>query len=70
MIGICLGTKLFAQALIKAWYLPFGLPITLTGDHRTIGLEFDHHILFGHKLPPAAPLQSRGVYCISDRPSL
>ena len=61
-IDICLGTKLFAQALVKAWYLPFGLPITLTGDHRTVGLEFDHHILFGNKLPPVAPLQSRGVY--------
>jgi len=61
-INICLGTKLFTQALVKAWYLPFDLPITLTGDHRTVGLEFDHHILFGNKLPLVAPLQSRGVY--------
>jgi len=61
-IDICLGTKLFAQALVKAWYIPFGLPITLTGDHHTVGLEFDHHILFGNKLPLVAPLQSRGVY--------
>jgi len=62
IIDICLGTKVFAQALVNTWYLPFGLPITLTGDHRTIGLEFDHHILFGHKLPPTAPIHSRGVH--------
>jgi len=44
-IDVCLGTKLFVQALTRAWYMPFGIPIMLKGDHRTLGLEFDHHIL-------------------------
>jgi len=61
-IDVCLGTKLFAQALTGAWYMPFGIPITLKGDHRTLGLEFDHHILFGNKIPPIPSLQQRGVY--------
>ena len=50
-IDYCLGTQGFAQELTCAWILPFGLPLTLTGDHRTLGLEFDHDILFGHKIP-------------------
>jgi len=60
--NVCLGTKLFAQALVKAWYLPFKLLITLTSNHQTIGLKINRHILFSYKLPPAAPLQSRGIY--------
>jgi len=31
--------------------LPFGLPTMLSGDHRTLGLEFDHDVLFGRKVP-------------------
>jgi len=50
-IDYCLGTRGFAQALTAAWMLPFGLPTTLSGDHRTIGLEFDHNVLFGCKVP-------------------
>jgi len=42
--------------------LPFGLPPTLTGDHRTLGLEFDHGVLFGRKLPPTVPSAHRGIF--------
>jgi len=42
--------------------LPFGLPITLSGDHRTMGIEFDHDILFGQKVPSPPPLFKRGIY--------
>jgi len=51
-VNICLGNMLFTQALTGAWYLPFGKPDTLPGDHQTIGLDFDWKILFGDKLPP------------------
>jgi len=61
-IDYCLGTMGFARALKAAWMLPFGLPATLSGDHRTLGLEFDHDILFGIKnTSPQTPLQ-RGIY--------
>jgi len=57
-IDTCLGSPLFAQALQAAWYLPFGHPVTLPGDHRLLGLAFDIDILFGHKLPdPTKPQQ-------------
>jgi len=46
-IDYCLGTNGFAAVLTRAWMLPFGLPTALSGDHRTMGLEFDHNILFG-----------------------
>jgi len=55
-IDICLGTLSISQVLIGAWYLPFGQPNTLTGDHHTIGLDFDWWVLFGNSLPPQ-PLQ-------------
>jgi len=54
-IDYCLGTKGFAQALTAAWMLPFGLPPTLSGNHQTLGLEFDHDVLFGQKIPQATP---------------
>jgi len=61
-IDYCLGTQGFAQALKAAWMLPFGLPPTLTGDHRTLGLEFDHGVLFGRKLPPTVPSAHQGIF--------
>jgi len=50
-IDYCLGTRGFAQAMTAAWMLPFGLPTMLSGDHRTLGVEFDHDVLFGQKIP-------------------
>jgi len=61
-IDYCLGSRGFANALKGAWMLPFGMPCTLTGDHRTIGLEFDHDILFGQKIPNNEHTSKRGVY--------
>jgi len=50
-IDYCLGSHGFTEALTGAWMLPFGTPATLTGDHRTMGLEFDHDVLFRQKVP-------------------
>jgi len=61
-IDYCLGTRGFAEALRGAWMLPFGFPTTLTGDHRTLGLEFDHDVLFGQKIPHTQHIATRGVY--------
>ncbi len=61
-IDYCLGSPGFAEALTGAWMLPFGLPPTLTGDHRTLGLEFDHDVLFGLKIPYNDAIISHGVY--------
>jgi len=67
-IDMCLGTKLFANSLIRAWIL-LGLPETLPGDHRTLGLDFDYDILFGHKLPlPELPREC-GVHS-NDLPTV
>jgi len=60
-IDICLRTTMISHAILGAWFLPFGQPDTLPGDHRTIGLDFDWQYLFGDKIPPR-PLQiHRGV---------
>jgi len=61
-IDYCLGTQGFAQALTAAWMLPFGLPTTLSGDHRTLGLEFDHDVLFGRKVPLPTPTPQCSIY--------
>jgi len=39
LIDLCAGSHKFKDALIGAWYLPFGLPHGLKGDHRTLGLD-------------------------------
>jgi len=49
-IDYCLGTPGFANALKATWMLPFGLPPTLSGNHCTLRLEFDHDICFGQKV--------------------
>jgi len=49
-IDVILGSLHVAQALIHAWYLPFGEPIPLLGDHHALGIELDINILLGHKL--------------------
>jgi len=56
-INLCAGSHKFMDALIGAWYLPFGLPHGLKGDHRTLGLNFAVDKLFqqtattSHKAP-------------------
>jgi len=60
-IDACIGTKLFLDALIGAWILPFGLPSTIPGDHRMLGIDLDQDILFGNKLPLPTTPSIRGV---------
>jgi len=61
-IDYCLGLPGFAEALTGAWMLPFGLPATLTGNHQTMGLEFEHNTLFGQKVPGSNTNHKCGVY--------
>jgi len=61
-INFCLGTQGFAQALTRAWMLPFGQPATLAGNHCELGLEFDHDMLFGNKLPNSSIIHQQKVY--------
>jgi len=49
-IDLCAGSPEFVTALTAAWYLPFGIPIGLKGDHRTIGLDFDSDLLFTQRI--------------------
>jgi len=61
-IDIMLASPRFLQALTAAYILPFGQPITMPGDHRTLGADFDIGILFGNKTPPPTRYtQTRGV---------
>jgi len=61
-IDACIGTQLFTDALIGSWILPFGLPETIQGDHRMLGLDFDQDILFGNKIPLPQTSPRHGVY--------
>jgi len=49
-IDVCLGTQLFIDSLVRVWY-PFGLPATIPGDHRALGLDFELYKIFGNKIP-------------------
>jgi len=68
-IDTCLGTQLFVNALLGAWFLPFGTPVMLPGDHCTLGLDFNHDILFGNKLPIPTQGPERGIYS-NDMPTV
>jgi len=48
-LDVSLGSPEFVQALRTTALLPFGQPLTLRGDHRTLILEFDQKLLFGNK---------------------
>jgi len=61
-IDICLGSPEFAQALKTTSILPFGQPSHIHGDHRTLLMEFDSHMLFGNAAPSPHTMPSRGVY--------
>ncbi len=52
-INICAGSIKFAEALIAAWYLPFGKPFGLKGDHHTLGLDSNVSLLFWQQASPA-----------------
>jgi len=55
------GTQLFANTLLAAWILPFGLPALIKGDHWLLGLDFDPAILFGNKPAKPAPGLLQGI---------
>jgi len=60
-IDAILGSPQVAQALRGAFYLPHGEPLSLSGDHRTLGVDIDTTILFDNKLPPMMNNYHRGV---------
>jgi len=61
-IDLCAGSPEFAEALVAAWYLPFGLPIGLKGDHRTLGLDFNSDRLFHQQTTTVYKTPLRGIY--------
>jgi len=60
-IDVCAGSPEFAEALQTAWYLPFGEPLGLHGDHRTLGLDFNIEKLFRQMSTKVMPSPKRGV---------
>jgi len=61
-IDIFLASPRFISAITKAYILPFGQPVTMPGDHRTLGIDFDTKILFGNHEPPTLRYaQQQGV---------
>jgi len=61
-IDLCAGSIEFTNALDRAWYLPFGLPAGLKGDHHTLGLDFNTEKLFNQQVAPMKKVPSRGVH--------
>jgi len=53
-IDLCLGSPKMKHALLSTTLLPFEQLATLTGDHQTVILDFDSHLLLGwhHHLTP------------------
>jgi len=58
-IDLCAGSPEFADALDATWYLPFGEPLGLRGDHRTLGMDFNINKLFHQAAQPAKPPPTR-----------
>jgi len=61
-IDLCASSIKFAEALQAAWYLPFGLPAGLKGDHQTLGLDFNLNMLFQQSTTTPYQAPSQGVY--------
>jgi len=61
-IDVIFASTRFVDATTAAYILPFGVLITMPGDHRTLGIDLDTQILFGNKSPPPTRFQQvRGV---------
>jgi len=60
-IDACYGSPEFLPALRGTTLLPFGIPEILSGDHRTVIVEFDSDILFGITNTTIRPTYVRGV---------
>jgi len=50
-IDIILASPRFLVAVTAAYLLPFGQPVTMPGDHQTLGIDLDTRILFGNQPP-------------------
>jgi len=61
-IDVCLGSPEFTMSLVTASILPFSLPVSLTGDHCTLLLDFHSHILFGNAPPPTKFTYFRSIH--------
>jgi len=61
-INLCAGSFEFAEALQAAWYLPFGLPTGLKGDHHTLGLDFTSDTLFHQRITTPYQAPTHRVY--------
>jgi len=60
-INLCTGSSEFADALEAAWYLPFGEPIGLKGDHQTLRLNFNTDWLFWQCVNPIEQTKQHGM---------
>jgi len=60
-IDLLAGTPMCASAIRRTWMLPFGMPLTIKGDHRLLGLDFDTDLLFGNSRTNPMPTPQRGV---------
>jgi len=67
-IDLCTGSREFCDALRGAWYLPFGEPLGLQGDHLTLGLDFNIDKLFMQQATPSMQTITHGVN--SNNPTL
>jgi len=66
-IDLCAGSPEFAEALTAAWYLPFGEPLGLRGDHRTLGLDFNIDKLFCQTTSKTPSPPQRGIYSNNNK---
>jgi len=62
LIDLCAGSPEFVDPLEAAWYLPFGLPQGLKGDHCTLGLDFAIDKLFLQQATTPYKVPTQGVY--------
>jgi len=62
LIDLCTSSIKFAEAHQAAWYLPFGLPTGLKGDHCTLVLDFSLDTLFHQQTITPYQAPTCGVY--------
>jgi len=63
-IDLMAGSPLIVEALTSAWMCPFNHPPTIKGDHRLLGVDLDHEILFG---TPTAEIIQHGQRGVNSR---
>jgi len=60
-IDLIAGSPLATKALLHTWMHPFGDPISIKGDHRMLGVDFDPEVLFGNAVATPLELPLRGT---------